>query len=429
MNENTGTGGHESKGDGSLNGDTDMNGGHEIEGDDSLEEDTNNTVTNSNRDTAGSVKEDTCSTAVLGNEAQETDLNENTGTGGHESEGDDSLSEDTNNPERDGSVKEDTWSTAVSGNEAQETDLNKNTGTGCPESNGDGSNNEDRNSKTGYFGSDSEKILTDQSKGDASLTEEIEKNVTNERKGEGSINEDTNMTGKELEGVMNESEGDGLMTDDGNSNEAVRKELVSTNESHVDQVVREDTIEKDESGEIVLGLSEIQVEIAEKEATANNAKEKVESSVVDSSDDENLPLSELKILSSKRHDKGQVDSQIYFTSDSCSALEGTEYNEGNSNTIDRIIERLNDSEDSKTRPMSMEEYRLTYDKEFFEGAVLDDEAILKDARSEVGSNIFSQSDTSVTATSENGNISSDSEPELVIYRNKSNKKKKKEVDL
>ena len=51
------------------------------------------------------------------------------------------------------------------------------------------------------------KILTDQSKGDASLTEEIEKNVTNERKGEGSINEDTNITGKELEGVTNESEG------------------------------------------------------------------------------------------------------------------------------------------------------------------------------------------------------------------------------
>ena len=66
--------------------------------------------------------------------------------------------------------------------------------------------------------------------------------------------------------------------------------------------------------------------------------------------------------------------------------------------------------------MSMEEYRLTYDKEFFEGAILDDEGILKDARSEVGSNIFSQLDTSVTATSENGNISSDSEPELVIYR-------------
>ena len=424
LNENTGTGGHESKGDGSLDGDTDMNGGHESEGDDSLREDTNN------RERDGSVKEDTWSTAVSGNEAQETDLNKNTGTGGHESKGDGSLNRDRDmngSHESDGSVKEDTWSTAVSGNKEKETDLNENTGTGCPESNSDGSNNEDRNSKTGYFGSDSEKILTDQSKGDASLAEEIEKNVTNERKGEGSINEDTNMTGKELEGVTNESECDGLMTDDGNGNEAVRKEFISTNESHVDQVVREDTIEKDESGEIVHGLSEIQVEIAEKEATANNAKEKVESSVVDSSDDENLPLSELKILSSKRHDKGQVDSQIYFTSDSCSALEGTEYNEGNGNTIDRIIERLNDSEDSETRPMSMEEYRLTYDKEFFEGAVLDDEAILKDARSEVGCNIFSQSDTSVTATSENGNVSSDSEPELVIYRNKSNKKKK--VDL
>ena len=36
--KNTGTGGHQSKDDGSLNGDTDMNGGHESEGDDSLSE-------------------------------------------------------------------------------------------------------------------------------------------------------------------------------------------------------------------------------------------------------------------------------------------------------------------------------------------------------------------------------------------------------
>ena len=47
---------------------------YENNGDGSLSKDTNNAVTNSNRDRAGSVKEDTCSTAVLGNEAQETDL-------------------------------------------------------------------------------------------------------------------------------------------------------------------------------------------------------------------------------------------------------------------------------------------------------------------------------------------------------------------
>ena len=68
---------------------------YENNGDGSLSEDTNNAVTNSNRDRAGSVKEDTCSTAVLGNEAQETDLNENTGTGGHESKCDGSLNGDT----------------------------------------------------------------------------------------------------------------------------------------------------------------------------------------------------------------------------------------------------------------------------------------------------------------------------------------------
>ena len=174
LNENTGTGGHESKCDGSLNGDTNMNGGHESEGDDSLKEDTNNTVTNSNHDRAGSVKEDTCSIAVFGNEAQETGLNENARTGGHESkgdgslngdtdidgghesEGDDSLSEDTNNTvtnsnlDRDGSVKEDTCSTAVFGNEAQETDLNKNTRTGGHESKGDGSLNWDTDIDGGH---------------------------------------------------------------------------------------------------------------------------------------------------------------------------------------------------------------------------------------------------------------------------------------
>ena len=98
-----------------------MNGGHEIEGDNSLKEDINNTVTNSNRDRAGSVKEDTCSTGVFGNEAQETDLNENTETGGHESKGHSSLNGDTDmngghESEGDaslGSVKEDTCSTGV----------------------------------------------------------------------------------------------------------------------------------------------------------------------------------------------------------------------------------------------------------------------------------------------------------------------------
>ena len=427
-------------------------GGHESGGEDSRKEDTNNTVTNRNCDRAGSVKEDICSTAVSGKKGEETDLNQDTGTSGdqskgdgsfngdtdinrgHESGGDDSLKEDTNNTvtnsNRDtgGSGNEDNCSSAVSENEEEEKYLNEDTGTGGHESKGDCSLDEDRNSKTGCFGTDSEKILTDRSKGDFSLTEEIEKNVSNERKGEGLIKEDTNMTGKELKEVT--SECDGLMTDGGNNVDGVRKELISTNESDVDQQVREETTEKGDSCEKVHGLGKIQVEIVEKDTTANSAKEKLESSVVDSSDDENLPLSELKLLSSKKHDKGQVDNQVCFTSDSYSgSLEGTEYNEGNGNTINRIIERLNDSEDCETRPMSMEEYRLTYDQDFFDSAVLNDDGILKDARREVGYNIPSQSDTSVTATSDIGNVSSDSEPELVIYRNKSNRRKKNNVDL
>ena len=200
---------------------------------------------------------------------------------------------------------------------------------------------------------------------------------------------------------MNKSKGDSLLKDNANSLEAVRNDLISTNESHIDNVVRENTIEKDviivndigESCDIVHGISASQVEIVENETTANslipvvsgnktvldsvlnvvndkrnecgmrcdeqfhdrecnriplqkvtckkddtynsanNAQKKVHSSDVDSSDDENLPLSKPKILNSKRHDKGQVENQIYFTSDAYSTLEGTKYNgEGDGTT-------------------------------------------------------------------------------------------------
>ena len=77
--------------------------------------------------------------------------------------------------------------------------------------------------------------------------------------------------------------------------------------------------------------------------------------------------------------------------------------------------------------MSMEEYRLTYAKEFFEAAIHDEQTIIKDTRKEVDFHIFSQSDTTLTPgdTEDSDCVkdSSDSEPEIVIYRNKKKKKK------
>ena len=76
--------------------------------------------------------------------------------------------------------------------------------------------------------------------------------------------------------------------------------------------------------------------------------------------------------------------------------------------------------------MSMDEYRLTYTKEFLETAINDEQNILKETRNLVDPDIYSQSDTTATrGTSDCDNDSSDSEPEIVIYRNKNNSQKKK----
>ena len=89
----------------------------------------------------------------------------------------------------------------------------------------------------------------------------------------------------------------------------------------------------------------------EKNDTCNSkshAEEKVNSSDVDSSDDKNLPLSKLKIVSCQRQDIGQVRDPITSVSDAYSTLEETKSNgEGDSTNIDQIIERLQDTEDQR----------------------------------------------------------------------------------
>ena len=138
------------------------------------------------------------------------------------------------------------------------------------------------------------------------------------------------------------------------------------------------------------------------------------------------------MISCQRQDIGQVGNPITSVSDAYSTPEETKSNgEADSTNIDQIIERLQDTEDSESCPMSMEEYRLTYTKEIFEVAVHNEQTIIKETRNLVDLDIFSQSDTTATrGTSDYGNDSSDSEPEVVIYRNKNNsqKEKKKVID-
>ena len=168
----------------------------------------------------------------------------------------------------------------------------------------------------------------------------------------------------------------------------------------------------------------------EKEDTCNSeshAQEKVNSSDVDSSDDENLPLLKLKMISCQRQDIRQVENPLNLVCYPDSTLEETKSNgEGDKTNIDQIIERLQDTEDRESPPMSMEEYRLTYTKEIVEAAVHDKQTIIKETRNLVDPDIYSQSDTTATrGTSDCGNDSFDSEPEIVIYRNRNNSQKKK----
>ena len=159
----------------------------------------------------------------------------------------------------------------------------------------------------------------------------------------------------------------------------------------------------------------------------NSEKEEVKSSDVNSSDDDDdVPLSKLKMLRSMSHEIVNNENTVSFTSDAEST--GIKSNgEYDGSTIERIIERLNDNEEKDNKPMSMEEYRLAYASEFFEAAVNDEETIIKKTRNEVDCQIYSHSNTTITTVTSDCVVSSDSEPEIIIHRTKSNRKKKKDL--
>ena len=133
------------------------------------------------------------------------------------------------------------------------------------------------------------------------------------------------------------------------------------------------------------------------------------------------------MISCQRQDIRQVGNPLNLVSYPNSTSEKTKSNgEGDKTNIDQIIERLQDTEDRESPPMSMEKYRLTYTIEIFEVVIHDKQTIIKETRNLVDPDIYSQSDTTATrGTSHCGNDSSNSEPEIVIYRNKNNSQKKK----
>ena len=381
----------------------------------------------------------------------------------------------TNESNRDGPLNDNINKTVAVGNGIEKTVTNEgnedanNTGdvrkqleqTVVKESICDASLKADTN-KTGAVGNQFEKGVTYESNGDASIEEdtkhagpvgnEFEKTVVNDSNGDTPLKEDTNKTAavrKELQNtVTNENnsvvanELEKNITKEGNSDSSIEDNAKSV---HVvgDELTREREIEVDnqvikdkrgnDTGENCerSPIKEVTYDKDDKCNSESHAEEKVKYSDVDTSDDENLPLLELKMLSSKSQHIGQVDNTRFFISDSNSTLGGTISNgEGDGTNIDRIIERLqdNDDEDTDSFPMSMEEYRLTYAKEFFEAAIHDEQTIIKDTRKEVDFHVCSQSDTTLTPgdTEDSDCVkdSSDSEPEIIIYRNKKNKKKK-----
>ena len=196
------------------------------------------------------------------------------------------------------------------------------------------------------------------------VSNKLEKNVMNKSSGDGSLNMDISKTGavgKELERtVMNQSNGDCSIKDGTNNLKAFGKELPIANEIQVDKEVREDKTENDviietdrvENCDIVNGISGRQVVTEEKKTTLNSlnsvesgeqfhdsecdrsqipkvtyddkddtcnseshSKKKVNSSDFESSDDENLPLSKLKMISCERQDIGQVRNPITLACD------------------------------------------------------------------------------------------------------------------
>lgn len=162
---------------------------------------------------------------------------------------------------------------------------------------------------------------------------------------------------------------------------------------------------------------------------------RVDSSDIDSPGSENVPLATLLELKPKADDVSDAKKSLDFSSDDDKTSPKPK-DKGNVNKadIDQILEKLKEEEQDisieklkdKEQRISMEEYRLSHADELLAETIHKSQQYIDATRHEVDSTIYSQSDTTATATevSESGDVSSDSEPEIVIHRKKKKKEKK-----
>ena len=162
---------------------------------------------------------------------------------------------------------------------------------------------------------------------------------------------------------------------------------------------------------------------------------RVDSSDIESPGSDNVPLATLLQLKPKADDVSDAKKSLDFSSDDDkTSPEPKDRGNVNKADIDQIIEKLKDEEKrisveklkDEEQAISMEEYRLSHAEELLAETIHKSQPYIDATRHEVDSTIYSQSDTTATATevSESADVSSDSEPEIVIFRKKKHKGKK-----
>ena len=192
------------------------------------------------------------------------------------------------------------------------------------ESNGDASI-EDDTEDAGRVGKELEKTIVINSNGDTPLMENINRTAAVWKELENTVtNQNNSVVGNELEkNITNEGNSHGSIEDNTKSVHAAGDKLTRENEIEVDNQVIKDKRGNDtgENSEIS-GSMEVYYDKDDKCNSEGHAEEKVKYGDVDTLDDENLLLSELKMLSSKSQYIAQVDNTRFFISDSNSTLGG-----------------------------------------------------------------------------------------------------------
>ena len=311
-------------------------------------------------------------------------------------------------------------------------------GVGYRDNNQDVSSEQDQDT-IGDVGNNSGKTVTDdgiESDHDGEVTEHSEQDDTRnsvcfgnrDKNQDVSLEEDKNTSGdvgndsgKTVTINGRESDHDGKVNehsvhDDTNNSVGVGN-TDKNQEEHGPQKSRVEDVSSEEDKETIGDVGK-----NEKEEVLHDFDSSDDDNVPLSSDDDNVPLSTFKMLRSESH-----KNTAFFTDIDGDNARDDAACDGSTFGIEGIIVRLTDNEDNEETSyrMSMEEYRLKYAQDFLKGGVCDEATIIKQTRHEVDSQIYSQSDTTLTSvTGESPNVSSDSEPEMLIHKKRVTKKKK-----